>query len=66
MDDKCARCGEWTKDAYDRYDGLYNDGTEMDFCQCGFDGIEDEPDDWNAVLWDLGALPTGHPFAEAA
>lgn len=32
VDDKCPCCGEWTRRAYDKYGGVYNDGTSMDYC----------------------------------
>lgn len=33
-----------------------------------FDAEDAEADSecWGPILWDLGALPAGHPFAEAA
>lgn len=41
-DDKCPSCGEWTPRAFDRYGGLYCDGTEMDYCTCDYQGDENE------------------------
>lgn len=63
MDDKCACCGEWTTAAYDRYDGLYNDGTEMELCECTDEDFA-EMGAYVGTAWDLGvSLPAGHPFA---
>lgn len=61
MDDKCPSCGEWTLLAFEEYGGRYNDGTEMDYCDCGY--VAEDDDEAEAVLWDLGALPASHPFA---
>lgn len=34
MDDKCHKCGDWTRAAYARYSGLFHDGTELTECEC--------------------------------
>ena len=31
-----------------------------------FDAEDAGEESWGPILWDLGALPVGHPFAEAA
>lgn len=49
VDDKCPCCGEWTLRAFRYYGGLYNDGTEMDYCTC--QGRDENDNAWPSHIW---------------
>jgi hypothetical protein len=41
-DDKCNRCGDWTQDAADAYDGKYEDGDDLPVCECETGDADDD------------------------